>query len=43
MSQYLRTGNFEKLFFLVNYSQEQVGEGLLQKPDVTEFWFFVIS
>ena len=39
MSQNLPTGNFEKLFFPDNYSQEQVVEDLLQIPDDNEYGF----
>ena len=40
MSQYLSTGNFEKLLFPDNYSQQQVVEDLLEIPDDNEYGFF---
>ena len=42
MSQYLPTGNFEKLLFPDNYSQGQVVEDLFQIPDGNEYGFFII-
>ena len=41
MSQYLPTGNFEKLLFPDNYSQEQVVNDLLQIPNDNEYGFFI--
>ena len=41
MSQYLPTGNFEKLLFPDNYSQEQVVEDLLQIPNDNEYGFLI--
>ena len=41
MSQYLSTGNFEKLLFPDNYSQEQVVEDLLEIPGDNEYGFFI--
>ena len=40
MSQYLPTGNSDKLLFPDNYSQEQVVEDLLEIPDDNEYGFF---
>ena len=41
MSQNLSTGNFEKLLFPDNYSQEQVVEDLLEIPDDNEYGFLI--
>ena len=41
MSQYLPTGNFEKIYFPDNYSQEQVVEDLLQIPDNNTCGYFI--
>ena len=40
-NQYLATGNFEKLFFPNNYSQEQVVEDFLQIPADNENGIFI--
>ena len=41
MSQYLPTGEFEKLQLPENYSQDQLVEDLLQIPDDNEFGYFI--
>ena len=41
MSQYLPTGEFEKLQLPENYSQDQLVEDLLQIPDDNEYGFFI--
>ena len=41
MSQYLPTGEFEKLQLPENYSQDQLVEELLEIPDDNEYGFFI--
>ena len=41
MSQYLPTGNFEKLRIPENYSQDQLVEDSLQIPDYHEYGYFI--
>ena len=43
MSQYLPTGNFEKLQLPENYSQDQVVEETIQIPDNNEYGYFIES
>ena len=41
MSQYLPTGEFEKLQLPENYSQDQLVEDLIQIPDDNEYGYFI--